>query len=159
MKYLQIDLGRNYLIGIVNLVVFIFLATILAVLLIFHIKNYQDYISYSLSWQFLTFDPFAVKLIVLVTVAMVLNAFSTLVQFSEFFSRFAEQNFMVVSMCSILWIVLFLSSSFSREYWGLVLMPVLISVVIFVLSRQTKGYVTMGSIYLVSLLVWVGGYF
>lgn len=131
-------MAKSYLIGFVNILAGIILASAIGILLIFQIKSYELNVSFHFGMDFFTYDPFATRLIILLIIAMVANFFSSVVMFSGLFGDRGFTLSFVYSLLTILWVVLYLGISFAMEMSLVGIVPIMMVVVILLLLRQLR---------------------
>lgn len=134
MGYFDID--RSYFVGAINLSAATFLAAGMGLLMVLQIKAYELNVSYSFSWRFILYDPFATRLIGLVGFAFIANVLSAVIFMSKLFSHPIENNGMVFSMTSILWIALYLGVDYAFEAPAIFPLILLIATLIVLISQQ-----------------------
>jgi len=153
MSFIQIN--NNYLVGAVNLLIVTLLAGVIGILLILQVKAYELNVSYAFSYDFFFYDPFASRLILICLLALVINSISATINMSGLFSHPIESNSVIFSMCSILWIVIYLAVDYIFEVPGIAPLALLILVLIALLSQQLGRLRTKLVLYSISLIVVV----
>lgn len=146
------DINKNYLIGSVNIFTTTLLAGLLGILIILQIKAYELNVSYTFSWRFFLYDPFASRFILIVLLALVAQVVSAAILMSGMFSHPVENNAVIFSMTSILWIVLYLATDFAFERWAMVPVLVLLFTLVVLLGQQLTRWRMRFLLFFISFL-------
>lgn len=141
---------KNFIIGAFNLVFATLLAALLGVMLILQIKAYELNVSYSFSWRFFLFDPFASRLIGVILLAMVANIFSAVIVMSSLYSQVIESNSIIFSLTSLLWIVIYLATDYAFQTPAIFPLVILVITLIILLAHQLNRWRMKFIIYLIT---------
>lgn len=108
----------NYFFAAINVVLVGLLSIILSILLIIEVRAYQIvYLENQSLWQFLSFDLFMTRILVLLILAIGVNSLSIFVLGSGLFSKPVEYNFKVFSLASLVWILLGITTDLILSSW------------------------------------------
>lgn len=131
-------INKNYLIGAINIFVVTILAAMIGLLLVLQIKAFELQVSSTFSWQFFFHDLFATRLGLIMLIALMVHATSALVNMSGMYSHKTESNLVIYSMCSILWLIIYIATDYAFDTYALVPMLILLVTLILLLGYQLQ---------------------